>query len=61
MSNCRILYENYLAADKWKFVVTIDEAWFYLEDCEIITPKLEINFMINTIKKDVKVLKKGSW
>ena len=24
----------YLTYDKWKFVVTIDEAWFYLEDCD---------------------------
>jgi hypothetical protein len=26
----RLLYENYLAADRWKFVVTLDEAWLYL-------------------------------
>lgn len=30
---CRILYENYLAGDKWKYVVTLDEAWVYLNDC----------------------------
>lgn len=31
-TNCRFLYENYLSADKWKKIVTIDEAWFYLSD-----------------------------
>lgn len=30
---CRLLYENYLAGEKWKYVVTIDEAWIYLSDC----------------------------
>jgi len=32
-TKCRLLYENYLAGDKWKFVVTIDEAWVYLQSC----------------------------
>lgn len=31
-TNCRKLYERYLAGDKWKFVVTLDEAWIYLSD-----------------------------
>jgi len=31
-TNARKLYENYLAADTWKFVVTLDEAWLYLSD-----------------------------
>ena len=31
-TNARKLYEKYLAADKWKFVVTLDEAWLYLSD-----------------------------
>jgi hypothetical protein len=31
--NCRLLYENHLASDKWKYVVTLDEAWLYLSDC----------------------------
>lgn len=30
---CRKLYENFLAGDRWKFVVTMDEAWVYLSDC----------------------------
>lgn len=30
---CRILYENHLAGDKWKYIVTLDEAWVYLNDC----------------------------
>jgi hypothetical protein len=33
-TNCRRLYERHLAADKWKFVVTLDEAWVYLSDCD---------------------------
>lgn len=32
-TNCRLLYENYLAGDKWQFIVTLDEAWFYLSNC----------------------------
>lgn len=32
-TNCRKLYERHLAGDKWKFVVTLDEAWVYLTDC----------------------------
>jgi len=31
-TNCRRLYENHLAGDKWKFVVTIDEAWIHMSD-----------------------------
>jgi hypothetical protein len=27
------LYEDYLAGDKWKFVITLDEAWIYLDYC----------------------------
>src|SRR5215469_1208757 len=30
--SCRILYERYLAGDKSEFIVTLDEAWFYLSD-----------------------------
>lgn len=30
--NSRKLYENYLAGDKWKYCVTIDEAFFYLNN-----------------------------
>jgi len=30
--NCRLLYEKYLAREKWKNVVTIDKAWIYLSD-----------------------------
>ena len=32
-TNCRLLYENYLAADKWKLIVILDETWFYITDC----------------------------
>ena len=34
-TNCRKLhvYERYLAGDKWMFVVTLDEAYVYLSDC----------------------------
>lgn len=24
---------NYLAKDSWKFIATVDKAWFYLSDC----------------------------
>lgn len=30
---CRAMYESYLAGDKWKYIVTLDEAWVYLNDC----------------------------
>ncbi|UYV67703.1 hypothetical protein LAZ67_5001650 [Cordylochernes scorpioides] len=30
----RYFYENFLAADRWKFIVTYDEAWLYLTDCD---------------------------
>src|ERR1700678_118632 len=32
-TNCRKLYERHLSGDKWMFVVTLDEAWVYLDDC----------------------------
>ena len=32
---CRLLYENYLAGEKWKCRVTVDEVWRYLFDCDI--------------------------
>jgi hypothetical protein len=32
-TNCRKLYERYLAGDRWKYVATLDEAWIYLSDC----------------------------
>lgn len=32
-TNCRKLYERHLAGDKWKNVVTLDEAYVYLNDC----------------------------
>lgn len=32
-TNCRKLYERYLAGDKWQYVVTLDEAYVYLDDC----------------------------
>jgi hypothetical protein len=32
-TNCRKLYECYLSNEKWKMVVTLDEAWIYLSDC----------------------------
>ena len=28
----RTLYENYLVDDKWKYIVTFDEVWVYLND-----------------------------
>ena len=31
-TNARKLYEQYLAGDKWQWVVTQDEAWIYLDD-----------------------------
>ena len=31
-THCRKLYENYLAKDRWKSIVSIDEAWIYLDD-----------------------------
>ena len=33
-TNCRIIYERYLAADRWKYFVTYDEAWIYLSNCD---------------------------
>ncbi|UYV72765.1 hypothetical protein LAZ67_10000614 [Cordylochernes scorpioides] len=30
----RYFYENFLAADRWKFIVTYDEAWVYLTNCD---------------------------
>lgn len=32
-TKCRKLYENHLAGQKWKYIVTLDEAWIYLNDC----------------------------
>lgn len=32
--NCRQLYEGYLAGQKCEYVVTLDEAYFYLVDCD---------------------------
>lgn len=32
-TNARKLYERHLSGDKWRFVVTLDEAWIYLNDC----------------------------
>ncbi|KMQ81781.1 transposase, partial [Lasius niger] len=48
-TNSRKLYENYLAGDRWKFVVTLDEAYVYLSDCNkpraiYYRPKGEKNF-----------------
>lgn len=31
-TNCRKLYEKYLASDRWKYAVTLDEALVYLDD-----------------------------
>jgi len=31
--NCRKLYRRHLAGDKWEFMVTLDEAWMYLDYC----------------------------
>ena len=31
-TNSRKLYERHLAGDKWKFIVTLDEAYVYLND-----------------------------
>ncbi|OXA46652.1 Transposable element Tcb1 transposase [Folsomia candida] len=33
-TNSRRLYEDHLAGGKSEFVVTLDEAWFYLQDCK---------------------------
>ena len=33
-TNCRLLYEHHLAAERWKFVVTLDETWVYLNNCD---------------------------
>lgn len=32
-TNSRKLYENHLAGDKSEFVVTLDEAWLYINEC----------------------------
>lgn len=32
-TNSRKLYEGHLAGDRWKFIVTLDEAYIYLSDC----------------------------
>lgn len=32
-SNCRRLYEKHLSGTKWEFVVSLDEALFFLQDC----------------------------
>ncbi len=32
ITNCRKLYEKYLAAEKWKIVITLNEAWVYFSD-----------------------------
>ena len=33
-TNTRKLYEFHLAAERYKYVVTVDEAWVYLSDCK---------------------------
>ena len=33
-TNCRLLYEHHLAAERWTFVVALDEAWVYLNNCD---------------------------
>lgn len=30
--HCRKLYEKFLAGDKWQWIVSLDEAWIYLDD-----------------------------
>ena len=30
---CTLLYENYLADEKWKYIVTVDETWMHFSDC----------------------------
>lgn len=32
-TNCRKLYERYLARDRWQYVVSLDEAYVYLDNC----------------------------
>ena len=44
---CRILYETYLPGDKWKYIVTIGEAWVYLRDCN----EKEFCFLSKTKRK----------
>jgi hypothetical protein len=50
-TNCRYLYENYLAGDNWKKIITIDEAWFYLSD----TNKKRSIYYTSRSKKDDRV------
>ncbi|PSN58481.1 hypothetical protein C0J52_00800 [Blattella germanica] len=42
-TNTRKLYELHLAADKWQWVVTFDEAWVYLDDTKNIEPYIKKN------------------
>jgi len=35
-TNARKMYEKYLSGDKWRNVVTLDEAWVYLTNCNKI-------------------------
>lgn len=37
-TNFRKLYKNHLAGDRSEFVVTVDEAWVYLNDCNQKSP-----------------------
>ena len=46
----RTLYENYLAEDKWKYIITLDEAWVYLNDRE----KKDLFFIKSKVKKMCK-------
>ncbi|PSN53934.1 hypothetical protein C0J52_12509 [Blattella germanica] len=37
-TNARKLYEHHLAGEKWQRVVSLDEAWVYLDDRQIPAP-----------------------
>lgn len=61
--NCRKLYENVLAGGKCEYVVTIDEAWFYLNDCDgqrsICYTKKGSNMVENWVKEKKEKFSKG--
>ncbi|UYV83577.1 hypothetical protein LAZ67_23001514 [Cordylochernes scorpioides] len=56
----RALYEKYLEGEKWKNVVTLDEAWVYLNDSNIRRAIYYANSQINTLQNWVNQCKESS-
>ncbi|UYV82387.1 hypothetical protein LAZ67_21001905 [Cordylochernes scorpioides] len=55
----RVLYEKYLAGEKWKNVVTLDETWVYLNDSNQPRAICYVNSQINTFQNWVKQCKES--